>query len=299
MKVDGSESVTLAPLGHQFAASWSSDGRRIAFLGSKAPISNPVDYNEVYLARADGGELKQITTAPGAYASPVWLPRRAELLYASNTFASPQTGGASQTSAVLFRYDVGSGQTRTLLSLTSRIITAIEPSPDGRLVAFLSWRTDDPGAGTLFLHLSDPEGDTTRELGLVSSDLVAAGGGPFGPKDALALGGDLTWSSGGRLSAAGRVIDLATWKIDGRIDPDNDAYATRTGSRTLFAADGVCAWFNDTRQIMKRCLPEKTARPEADCRGALLWMDAARGHLGLFDAVTGSVGIVQLPPPRP
>src|SRR5262249_16158144 len=116
---------------HQFSPAWSSDGRRIAFLGSKAPLAAPFRSDEVYLVNPDGSAVEKITGAPGAYASPVWMPRRRELYYAANTFPSPKTGGPSQTSSILFRYVDGTRETLPLLTLSGRIITAIEPSPDG------------------------------------------------------------------------------------------------------------------------------------------------------------------------
>lgn len=296
-KSDGTGVETLAPLAHQFAASWSADGRRIAFLGSKTPVGEPIEYNDVYVSDPDGRNLRKITLTTGVNVSPVWLPGRDELLYASVTPASKGTG-VSRTSSTLFRYSDGTDQTTPVLTLTGWIITAIEPSPNGRRVGFLSWKSEEPSVGTLDLQITDPEGSTSRAIVLVPGDLLAAGGGAFDPGAVLAIGGDLTWApGGGRIAAAGRVVDTTAWTIEDRIDPANDAYAPLAGSRTLFQEDGPCAYFDDTRQIMKRCPPGGVVKPVADCRGALLWLDSHRRQIGLFDALTGSFGLVQLPPP--
>jgi len=300
MKLDGSDHQVLSPLAHQFAPSWSTDGRLIAFLGTQNPIASPGEYSDVYVAAADGRDVRKVTQAPGAYASPVWLGSTGDLLYAANTFASPRTGGAGQTSSLLFRHSLAEGRSTPLLTLTGRIITAIETSPDGRRAAFLSWKVEPPGAGTLYLHAIDADGGSPVEIGLVPAETRQGIGRRFDARRILMMGGDLTWSpDGSRLTTAGRIVDAVAWKPAGRADPDNDAYAAGAVSRTIISPDGACVWFDDTRQIMRRCPATAAPQPAADCGGALLWIDAREGQAGLYDTARGVLGLVRLPPPHP
>ena len=79
------------------------------------------------------------------------------------------------------------------------------------------------------------------------------------------------------------------------MDPSNDSYAARLAGRSLLTEGDTCIWFNDTRQVCKRCLNSEAVQILADCRGALLWHDEPRNSLALFDSLSGEVGLVGLP----
>ena len=298
MRTDGTGRRAIAPFAHQLAPSWSSDGRELAFLAARAPIVSPGEYVDVYAGpigdgRSSGDDYGKLTKSPGPYASPVWLPGRREVLYAANTFATPSISGADRTSSLLLRHDIATGRATPLASLYGRIITAIEPSPSGRHVAFLSWGAEGPGAGSLELHVIEADGASPLEMLLAD-----AAGRPIDAREALWRGGDLTWSAdGSRLTTTGRIVDVVSWRVDGLADPGDARYAILSASRTFLSEAGergACAWFDDTRQILRRCPEDRIPVPVADCRGALLWFDMRDSRFGLFDPVYGVLGVVRL-----
>ena len=299
-RADGSAQVTLAPLAHQFAPSMSWDGRRIAFLGNEAPITDPLLLNDVYIANPDGSNLRKMTTAPGLHTTPIWLVKRDEIAYAWIRLAGKATSGPEKTETMIFRHAESTGERKLIASLTDRIVTAIEPSPNFRSLAFLSYQVEGDRAGSLFAHVTDVDGNNPREI-LVSLSLPLTGKHAAPTiAEAIAIGGDLTWSSDSQiLTAAGKILNLAEGKVEARIDPASDAYALRHASRTIFPSGSPCGFFNDTRQVVRRCPPQTSVQIIADCRGALLWHDEGRARLGLFDSLNGKFGFLQLAKPKP
>ena len=74
--------VTAGGQGHRASegnVTWSPDGTRIAFTSDAAKAVQP----QIYLARADGTQVRRLTNVEGALASPGWSPdgRRLAVLY--------------------------------------------------------------------------------------------------------------------------------------------------------------------------------------------------------------------------
>jgi hypothetical protein len=281
---DGTAAVTLAPLAHQLAPDASWDSRRLTFLGSEELPGQPILRNDVYTSTWDGTDLRKLTTAIGIHTSPVWLTNREDVVFARNDLGARDPNGRPMAEAVILRSADAPGAARELLRLGERIVTALESSPDVLQLAFLAWKVESPpGEASL---VSDPavyfasiDGTGLRSVPL---SLAAAGTGRWGRPltagEALALGGDMTWSADGRrITALGRLISAQSAQVEARVDPSNDSYAARLAGRSLLTEGDTCIWFNDTRQVCKRCLnSEAGADPRRLPWGAALARRAAQ-----------------------
>jgi TolB protein len=67
-----------------FLPAWSPDGRMLAFTSNRD--GNP----EIYVVNRDGGNLRRITTHPGADVTPTWSPTGTQLAFTSDRGGSPQ-----------------------------------------------------------------------------------------------------------------------------------------------------------------------------------------------------------------
>ncbi|MGI8672924.1 MAG: TolB family protein [Luteitalea sp.] len=109
---------------------WSPDGQHIAFTSNRAhygasPEAGTPDL-DVYVMRADGSEIRRVTTDPGNEHDPSWLPNGHELVVSSDR----------DSRGDLFRVRLADGQ---MDRLTHNFVgRAIMPaaSPDGTRVAF-------------------------------------------------------------------------------------------------------------------------------------------------------------------
>ena len=109
---------------------WSPDGQFIAFTsnrahyGARAEAGTPD--SDVYVMRADGTDVRRITTDPGNDNDPSWLPDGQSLVFSSDRASRGD----------LFRVRVADGHTDRLT--TNFVGRAIMPavSPDGAKVAF-------------------------------------------------------------------------------------------------------------------------------------------------------------------
>ncbi len=109
---------------------WSPDGQAIAFAsnrahyGAQAEAGSP-DF-DVYVMRADGSQVRRITSDPGNDRDPSWLPDGRSVVFSSDRASRGD----------LYRVRLSDGQTERLT--TNFVGRAIMPavSPDGRTVAF-------------------------------------------------------------------------------------------------------------------------------------------------------------------
>ena len=109
---------------------WSPDGQSIAFTSNRAhygatPEAGTPDL-DVYVMRADGSQVRRITTDPGNDHDPSWLPDGQSLVFSSDRASRGD----------LYRVRLSDGHTTRLT--TNFVGRAIMPavSPDGAKVAF-------------------------------------------------------------------------------------------------------------------------------------------------------------------
>ena len=131
----------LAPLladGLDLSAAWSPDGRTIAF-SRLASADRPLEQATLYLADADGSNVRQLGPAPLHGVSPAWSPDGTRLVFVSfDDRNAPRCPAAScPPSGELYVVGAdGSGLTR----LTRSTADDEHPtwSPDGTRIAFAS-----------------------------------------------------------------------------------------------------------------------------------------------------------------
>jgi Tol biopolymer transport system component len=153
---------------------WSHDGQFIAFASNRAhygaaPEAGTPDL-DIYVMRADGSEIRRITSDPGNDSDPSWLPDGQSLVFSSDRASRGD----------LFRVRVGDGHTERLT--TNFVGRAIMPSvsPDGRTVAFAAQTLRVGEFWNFQVHLLDLATGQTRP--------VPASGGACWP----------SWSTDGR-----------------------------------------------------------------------------------------------------
>ena len=87
---------------HNFLPAWSPDGSTIAF------TSNRDGNSELYVVKADGSDLRRVTTHPAIDTSPTWSPTGNQIAFTSDRTGSPQVYvvGADGTGIRRLTYEV-------------------------------------------------------------------------------------------------------------------------------------------------------------------------------------------------
>lgn len=137
---------------------WSPDGQWVAFTSNRAhygaqPETGTPDV-DVYVMRADGSDVRRVTTDPGNDYDPSWSPDGAALVFSSDRASRGD----------LYRVRIADGHTDRLT--TNFVGRAIMPavSPDGSKVAFAA-QTLRLGAFWVFqLHVLDLASGRTEPL---------------------------------------------------------------------------------------------------------------------------------------
>jgi hypothetical protein len=92
--------------GEGYAPAWSNDGQWLAF---QSDMGRDSGINEIWIARADGSDLHQITTTPTEFWSraPTWSPDGKMIAFVSN-----RSGSRGNDFGELFIVEVATGKTR-------------------------------------------------------------------------------------------------------------------------------------------------------------------------------------------
>lgn len=137
---------------------WSPDGQLIAFASNRAhygpqPEQGTPDL-DLYVMRADGSQVRRVTTDPGNDADPSWLPDGQSLVVSSDRSSRGD----------LYRVRLADGHTDRLT--TNFVGRAIMPavSPDGRTVAFAAQTLRIGEFWNFQVHLLDLATGQTRPL---------------------------------------------------------------------------------------------------------------------------------------
>ena len=160
MRRDGTDvrRLTTDPA-RDVAPAWSPDGRRIAFMSSR---DNPEF--DLYEMRADGSDVRRLT-----HGSSNWFPQ----------YSADATRLTFHVMRDVHVMDLG---TSAMTRLTTEPMNGMHPSwsPDGRQIAFMSWRNgrtelfrmNADGSGQELL-LSMPDGDAVDPRWSPSGDAIA------------------------------------------------------------------------------------------------------------------------------
>jgi dipeptidyl aminopeptidase/acylaminoacyl peptidase len=141
---------------------WSPDGKALAFTSNRSMPDPDANYNsEIWVVAADnsdkGVHLTQVTTNPGADASPAWSPDGKWITY------------VTQLDPRLFDYatkhvaiaPAAGGQAKVLTLALDRMVSVPRFSPDGRFIYFIA---DDDGTQNVCRILASG-GEVTRPVG--------------------------------------------------------------------------------------------------------------------------------------
>ena len=197
------------------APKFSPDGKHLAFL--RSPDGGPV--RQLWVMDANGGEARQLTTAPKGVAEFAWAPDSSRIAYSADVDLEPTPDPAAGpqvtvVNRVRYRYDTLGWRGDSHFHLFVTALDQAEPvqltdgdwddfspvwSPDGARIAFISGRRDD------------------RDLRALSEAYVmpADGGEPQMWSEGLYSVGALTWSPGSRQLLAvgsGAPEGMALWQ---------------------------------------------------------------------------------------
>ncbi|MDD5700924.1 MAG: S8 family serine peptidase [Dehalococcoidales bacterium] len=128
---------------------WSPDGAKLAFMNCSGAPSLPFTLDsEVWVADADGSNIKNLTNNPAADELPAWSPDGSRI-----AFVSERDG----ISAIYVMNSDGTGTTR--ITDTSSANRSPNWSPDGRQIAFESLRD-----GNSEIYIMNSDGSDVRRL---------------------------------------------------------------------------------------------------------------------------------------
>lgn len=171
MNVDGRERSRLTEAeGAEFAASWSPDGKQIAYIGT----SN--GQRDIYIIPADGGEAKRLTDNPEREWSTAWSPDGKQIAYTVQT----------QNSANIYLMNAD-GTGASALTTDGKSWWP-KWSPDGSQLGF-TWQSEP---GNFEAAVMNADGSHTRSL---TRDRDFDSFGAFSPDGKQAI--VTSWRSGG------------------------------------------------------------------------------------------------------
>ncbi len=146
-------------------ATWSPDGRRLAFARS-APGGFPT---ELWTMNAEGGDLRRVTRFGSVATAPSWAPSGDRLLFFTLKDFPPPSDDVMPPAEI---YSVGvDGSAVQRLSRDRTVQTDPVFAPDGRTIAHDQWRAvpGRPGVFDMAIHLRDADGRNPRPLTRLSA----------------------------------------------------------------------------------------------------------------------------------
>lgn len=152
---------------------WSHDRKTIAFVSNRTEEPDGNYNTDIWLVDADntdkGKNLIQLTTSPGADASPAWHPHGQFIAYTS----APDVEGSNYATTHLAVIDPHSGESRLLTEDLDRNVSGLEFSEDGKYIYF---NVEDSGENHI-ARIPAKGGEITR---LIAGQISA---GPFSLAD--------------------------------------------------------------------------------------------------------------------
>lgn len=174
MAADGSERQRLTevePPGNDAAGSgspaWSPDGSHIAFAAQIGTLEEDQRLTEIYVTRADGADVRRLTTNEALDGSPSWSPDGERIAFTRIT----EPGSAAARSGIVVMDADGGNEVQLTNAALPSVDVAPAWSPDGTEIAFTraapTAGSDDPRAG---IYVVSPEGGEPRKLTDDASD---------------------------------------------------------------------------------------------------------------------------------
>ena len=220
MDPDGGNLVNLTAKSkaNDSAPNWRADGRRIAFMSSRVTATNPEGDSEIFIMKADGSHLRQITFNALDDQEPAWSPDGTRIVFVRDF--DPIQGEIDYD---LFTMNADGTEQRNLTSSPGVQDESPNWSPDGRRIAFMSDRADDYEVYTM-----RPNGSSVRQLTFNDA-------GDFRPN----------WSpDGGQITFTTDLDgDFEVYVMDA--DGGNQVNVTNNPA----GGDGVSAWSPDGERI--------------------------------------------------
>jgi TolB protein len=168
MAADGSERQRLTevePAGSDAAGSaspaWSPDGTHIAFAAQIGTLEEDQRLTEIYVMRADGTDVRRLTTNEVLDGSPSWSPDGERIAFTRII----EPGSASARSGIVVMDADGGNEVQVTRAALPNFDLSPAWSPDGTEIAFTraapSAGSDDPRAG---IYVVSPAGGEPRKL---------------------------------------------------------------------------------------------------------------------------------------
>ncbi len=246
MDVDGSNVVEVAddPAGSEFDGAWSPDGKWIVYRDSTRGINED---DEVFVARADGSEPRNITNDPANDWGPDWSPDGTTIVFNSDRDGGGRLRGylvdpdgsnlraidvdawveypsfSPDGTRITFMGHAGSAYRIYVADLASGAVEQLTDgpgndgwpvwSPDGSMIAFTSERDDCRYAPSDAECWTDEPDDEHRDVWLMDAD------GSNERRVSTETGQFVAWSPDGRyLLVSGRALYVVRPDGTGRLE---------------------------------------------------------------------------------